>query len=214
MCQAISVKQFEPRHWRKGRVMCAGAALPNCFPRVSPRDCVGRSGIRGLTTRDYGKTSIGARRRRTYGQGGEDVSGVKFNYCCARNGATTTFTADVPPCLDWTRKRLDEKWTQTPCKANICHCWRVDGVLIRAQGYKSFEPIHPNWAVAGRRWNQSAVASSEDKHFLSAGMCDSPNQQHRCCVREGRKKKTKHILSSLKDAAMKKKKKNNRLSLV
>lgn len=42
------------------RVMCAGAAPSNCFPRVSLGDCVGRSGIRGLTTRDYGKTFKGA----------------------------------------------------------------------------------------------------------------------------------------------------------
>lgn len=70
----------------------------------------------------------------------------------------TAFASDVQRCWDWTRERLDEKWTRTPCKANICHRWRVDGMLIRTQGYKSFKPIHPNWAVVGKRWNQSAVA--------------------------------------------------------
>lgn len=70
----------------------------------------------------------------------------------------TAFASDVQRCWDWTRKRLDEKWTRTPCKANICHRWRVDGMLIRTQGYKSFKPIHPNWAVVGKRWNHSAVA--------------------------------------------------------
>lgn len=93
-------------------------------------------------------------------------------------------------------KRLDEKWAQTPPrKANICHRWRADGVLIRAQGCKSFEPIHPNWAAAGRSWNQSAVASSGDEgFFLSAGMCDSFNQQHRCCYARGEKKETTHSI--------------------
>lgn len=109
MCEAISVKPFEPRHWRV-RVMCAGAAPPNCFPRVSPGDCVGRSGIRRLTTRDYGKTFKGARRRRTCRQGGEEeragtslrptFRGGEIQLLLCKKLRKTAFASDVRRCRD------------------------------------------------------------------------------------------------------------------